>query len=71
MSLIPNKLKKMKFMTLNREVHKWLGIALAVFTLVISLTGFVLMHKKEWKWMKNIEVASWMVPGWHEEEMKK
>lgn len=71
MSFIPNKLRNMKFITLNREVHKWLGVTLAVFTLVISLTGFVLIHKKEWKWMKEIEVASWMIPGWYQEEMKQ
>lgn len=71
MSLIPHRLKKMKFITLNREVHKWLGIALALFTLIISLTGFVLIHKKEWKWMKNIEVTSWLIPGWYADEMAK
>lgn len=63
-----SSLGKMKFITLNREVHKWAGIVLSVFILVITLTGFALIHKKGWTWMKRIDVPQSLVPGWAAQE---
>jgi hypothetical protein len=68
MPSIVNSLRKMKFITLNREVHKWAGIVLSVFVLIITVTGFVLIHKKTWTWMKTVDVPQALVPGWASQE---
>jgi len=64
MSSIVSSLSKMKFITLNREVHKWAGIVLSVGVLVITVTGFALLHDKSWKWLKRTEVPAFFVPAW-------
>jgi len=66
-----NLKKNMKPITLNREVHKWAGIGLSVFILVITVTGFVLIHEKEWKWLKKVDVPDALIPGWAAEGMIK
>lgn len=68
MPSLVNAIGKMKGITLNRAVHKWAGIALSGFILVITITGFVLIHKKTWTWMKGIEVPQSLVPGWASQE---
>lgn len=35
-----------------RTLHKWMGLALAVFLFVIAATGFVLSNKDRWEWVK-------------------
>lgn len=63
---------KMKFITLNRELHKWAGIVLSIGVLVITVTGFALLHDKSWTWMKQTTVPEFLVPSWAlEEEQKK
>lgn len=64
MTFINLNFKKMKFVTLNREIHKWAGIVLSVGVLVITVTGFALLHDKTWAWMKRIEVPAFLVPAW-------
>lgn len=68
MPSIVQSLGKMKFITLNREIHKWAGIVLSVFILVITVTGFALIHKKTWTWMKTIDVPQGLVPTWAAQE---
>lgn len=63
MSSIMQSLGKMKFITLNREIHKWAGIVLSIGVLVITVTGFALLHDKSWKWLKRTEVPSLVVPA--------
>ncbi len=63
---------KMKFVTLNREVHKWGGVVLALFVVVISVTGLVLIHKRDLlSIMMKVEMTSVFIPGWYSEEMGK
>jgi len=62
---------KMKFVTLNREVHKWAGVVLALFVIVIGVTGVVLIHKKDLLSLKKVEVPGALIPGWYAEEMGK
>lgn len=61
-SLMPS-IGKMKFITLNRELHKWAGIVLSVGVLVITVSGFALLHDKSWKWLKRTEVPDVLVPA--------
>ena len=35
-----------------REVHKWLGIVLAAILINISVTGFLLLEKKQYEWLQ-------------------
>jgi len=42
----------MRFSVLNRKVHKWGGIAVAVPLLVIALSGVALQFKKEVDWIQ-------------------
>ncbi len=58
-----SQIGKMKFITLNREIHKWAGIVLSVGVLVITVTGFALLHDKSWKWLKRTEVPAALVPA--------
>jgi len=62
---------KMKFVTFNREVHKWVGVVLALFVIVIGVTGVVLIHKKDFRSLKETEVPGAFIPGWYSEEMGK
>lgn len=62
-SIMPS-IGKMKFITLNREVHKWAGIVLSVGVLAITVTGFALLHDKSWKWLKRTEVPAFLIPAW-------
>lgn len=55
-------LGQMKFITLNRELHKWAGIVLSVGILLITVTGFALLHDKSWQWLKRTPVPSFLVP---------
>lgn len=64
MPSIMSSISKMKFITLNREVHKWAGIVLSIGVLVITVTGFALLHDKTWSWMKRTEVPAFFVPAW-------
>ncbi|MBI4000384.1 MAG: PepSY domain-containing protein [Nitrospira defluvii] len=64
MPSIVRSLGKMKFITLNREVHKWAGIVLSVGVLVITVTGFALLHDKSWTWLKRTEVPAFLIPAW-------
>jgi len=34
------------------EVHKWLGITLAAILINISITGFLLLEKKQYEWIQ-------------------
>jgi uncharacterized iron-regulated membrane protein len=34
------------------EVHKWLGIVLAAILINISVTGFLLLEKKQYEWLQ-------------------
>ncbi len=63
MPSIMSSIGKMKFITLNRELHKWAGILLSVGVLVITVTGFALLHEKSWKWLKRTEVPDILVPA--------
>ena len=62
---------KMKAVTLNREIHKWAGVLLSFFLVIISLTGFFLIHKKNLESFKEIDVPNALVPGLYEKEMVK
>lgn len=42
----------MRFSVLNRKVHKWGGIVVAVPLLAIALSGMVLQFKKEIDWIQ-------------------
>lgn len=64
MPSIVSQIGKMKFITLNREIHKWAGIVLSLGVLVITVTGFALLHDKTWAWMKRTEVPAFFVPAW-------
>lgn len=64
MTFVNLNFKKMKFVTLNREIHKWAGIVLSIGVLVITVTGFALLHDKTWAWMKRTEVPAFLVPAW-------
>ncbi len=68
MTFVNLNVKKMKFVTLNRTVHTWAGLVLSVFILVITVTGFALIHKKGWTWMKTVDVPQTLVPGWAAQE---
>jgi len=62
---------KMKFVTLNREVHKWTGVVLSLFLVIISLTGFFLIHKKSLDSFEETDVPNFMIPGLYQREMLK
>jgi hypothetical protein len=64
MASILSAFGKMKFITLNREVHKWAGIVLSLGVLVITVTGLALLHDKSWTWLKRTEVPSLLIPAW-------
>ncbi len=42
----------MKLYKVFREVHKWLGIALAAILINFSVTGFLLLEKKQYEWIQ-------------------
>lgn len=42
----------MKHYKLNRTVHKWFGIIFAVALLNISVTGLLLLEKKQFSWIQ-------------------
>ncbi|MFQ5544227.1 MAG: PepSY domain-containing protein [Nitrospiria bacterium] len=62
---------KMKAVTLNREIHKWTGVVLSLFLVIISLTGWFLIHKKSLESFKEIDMPSALIPGLYEKEMRK
>lgn len=60
----------MSVITLNRKVHKWVGVVLAVFVAVIGVTGLVLVHKKDLtSVLRTTEVSGALIPGWYAREM--
>jgi len=62
---------KMKAVTLNRVLHKWAGLVVSLFLVIISLTGFFLIHKKNLESFKEIDVPGVLIPGLYEKEMLK
>ncbi|MCZ7627335.1 MAG: PepSY domain-containing protein [Candidatus Methylomirabilis sp.] len=60
----------MSFITLNRKVHTWVGVVLAVFVTVIGVTGLVLVHKKDLaSILRTTEVSGALIPSWYAREM--
>jgi hypothetical protein len=43
--------KRKKFIFWNYKLHLWIGIITAVIVLVMSVTGVILNHKREWGFM--------------------
>ncbi|MGE3806299.1 MAG: PepSY domain-containing protein [Gemmataceae bacterium] len=46
----------MKLQILNRKVHYWAAIVVALPALVIIVTGLILQLKKEWHWVQPAEI---------------
>jgi len=43
--------KKNRFILWNYKLHLWLGLITAVIVIVLSVTGVILNHKREWGFM--------------------
>jgi uncharacterized iron-regulated membrane protein len=46
----------MKLQVLNRKIHYWAAIVVALPALVIMVTGLILQLKKEWSWVQPPEL---------------
>lgn len=46
-----------------RTAHKWTGVILALWLLIIALSGFYLMHRNDFIAFGRIEVPDFLVPG--------
>jgi uncharacterized iron-regulated membrane protein len=46
----------MRFSHFNRKLHYWVGICIALPTLVIVTTGLLLQLKKHWSWVQPTEL---------------
>ena len=46
-----SKPKKNRFILWNYKLHLWLGLVTAVIVIVLSVTGIILNHKREWGFM--------------------
>jgi photosystem II stability/assembly factor-like uncharacterized protein len=52
---------KFKFFKNTRLIHKWTGVVCAVFLLVLSVSGLLLMHREEWG-LSQIRIAGKYLP---------
>ncbi len=57
-------LPSQKPVTLARKVHRLVGVALSLCVTVLAVTGLILIHQKEWTWLKAIEVPPALIPHW-------
>jgi uncharacterized iron-regulated membrane protein len=46
------RLRRVRWQWLNRQVHYWVGIAIAVPVLVVLTSGILLQLKKQWAWIQ-------------------
>ncbi len=68
MTLLSTRRSNIKFTSVIRTAHSWTGLVLSLFILIISLTGFALIHEKNWRWLDRLAAPQFLIPSWAREE---